>query len=76
MSRIFDTPLRVELRVQPIEPLSLEELKAAADAAIAEDPESFEELSGKTVQWWNATLSTAETPQEVVNAFSTRTGDS
>ena len=75
IARFFDATVQLELVVQAIEPPPMEELKAAVQAAIDDDPESFEELSGKSVQWWNDTLSRASTPREVVNAFSASTSD-
>ena len=69
IARVFETTVQVELQVRPIEPPSIQDLKSTAQSALAEDPESFEELSGRSVEWWGTTLSRANTLQELVNAF-------
>jgi hypothetical protein len=69
LARFFETTVRVELQVEPIEPPSLDELKAVVQDAINDDPESFEELSGKSVEWWRGSLDKASSLEDVVNAF-------
>lgn len=73
MARSFETAVQVELVVQSVAPPPLDELKAAAQAAIDADPESFEELSGKSAQWCGDTLPKASTPREVIRVFSAST---
>ena len=69
LARLLETAVRVHLEFEAIDPLTIDELKLKAIAEVAEDPESFEELSGKSVEWWHETLASAQRPEDLINAF-------
>jgi hypothetical protein len=69
VARLFDLTLTVDLELSPIGPASLSEVRSVVEKAIDVDAESFEELSGRSVPWWRATLANAPSVKAVILAF-------
>lgn len=68
-ARALDLTITVEIEIAAFGPASLSEVAAAVHRAIEVDPESFEELSGRSVAWWHATLAHVDSVQGVIRAF-------
>lgn len=69
LARVLDLPLRVEVELEARGRATLDEIVAAVTAAIQADPEALEELSGRSVAWWRATLASCRDPREVIAAL-------
>ena len=69
LARVLDLTVTVDVEIVPAGAAQLPEVVAAVEKAIDTDPESFEELSGRSVEWWRATLARAASIQDVVRAF-------
>ena len=69
LARLLDLAITADLTVAPIRAASLAEVASAVQRAIEADAESFEELSGRSVEWWRATLGQAVSVQGVIGAF-------
>lgn len=68
VARWLDLPVTVDVRIAAIGPASLADLITAVERAIEIDPESFEELSGRSVEWWQGTLGRVSTVRELIEA--------
>ena len=69
VARVFDLSMSVEIEISALGSASLSEVAAAVHRAIEADPESFEELSSRSVAWWHATLAHTDSVQGVIRAF-------
>ena len=59
LARLLDLMVDVDLKLAPLGSASVSEA----------DPESLEELSRRSVDWWRTTLSQATSVPEIVRAF-------
>jgi hypothetical protein len=62
LARLLDLQVGVELTLSPVAPVTIDELRERVTAAMQEDPEAVEELSGRAVAWWERALTEADTP--------------
>jgi hypothetical protein len=69
LARLLDLTITVDVEITPIGPASLSEVISAVQRAIEADPESFEELSERSIEWWHATLAHISSVQGVIHAF-------
>ena len=69
LARLLDLTIAVDVKVTPLGAASLSEVVSAVQRATEIDPESFEELSTRSIEWWRTTLARASSVQEVIRAF-------
>jgi hypothetical protein len=69
LARLLDLTITVDVVMAPMGSASLPKAIAAVQRAMAADPESFEELSGRSFEWWQATLAHTSSVQGVIRAF-------
>jgi hypothetical protein len=69
LTRVLDLSVTVDVEVSPIGRASLSEVVSAVQRAIEVDPESFEELSKRSIEWWRSTLANASFVKSVILAF-------
>lgn len=69
VARLLDLAVTVDVQISPIGPAFLSDVVAAAQRAIEVDPESLEELSQRSTEWWRTTLAHAASVREVIHAF-------
>lgn len=67
--RFLDLPIRTHLELEKRGTASLSEVVEAVNSSIEEDPEAFEEFSGKTIEWWREILATCNSSKDVVMAL-------
>ena len=68
-ARLLDLTITVDVEISPIGSASLSEVISAVQRAIDADPESFEELSERSIEWWQETLAHTSSVQGVIRAF-------
>ena len=68
-ARWLDLQLTVDVEVSPIGSASRADVVSAVRQAIDVDPESFDELSGRSVEWWQSTLANCVSVREIILAF-------
>lgn len=68
-TRWLDLQLTVDVEVSPIGSASLADGVSAVRQAIDVDSESFDELSGRSVEWWQSTLANCLSVREIILAF-------
>lgn len=68
-ARLLDLPVRLSLELEDRGAASLHEIKTAVSASIDEDPEAFEECSGRSVEWWGLVLGGSVDIMDVLNAL-------
>jgi len=68
-ARVFDLSITVEIEIAAFGPASLSDVAAAVHRAIETDPESFEELSGRSVAWWQGNACARRLGAGVIRAF-------
>jgi hypothetical protein len=69
LARLLDLTMTVDVEMAPMGPASLPDVISAVQRAMAADPESFEELSGRSIEWWQATLAHTSSVQGVIRVF-------
>ncbi len=69
VARLLDLSVTLDVELALIGRASLSEVVVAVREAIEDDPESFEELSGRSIDWWKETLGRANSVREVISAF-------
>jgi hypothetical protein len=69
VARLLDLAVTVAVQISPIGPASLSDVVAAVQRAMEADPESLEELSQRSTEWWRTTLAHAASVREVIQAF-------
>jgi hypothetical protein len=69
LARLLDLPVTVDVEIAPIGPASLSEVVRAVQEAIEADAESFEELSQRSIEWWQATLGRTSSVRAVIRAL-------
>jgi hypothetical protein len=69
LARLLDLPVTVDVEIAPIGPASLSEVVCAVQQAIEADAESFEELSQRSIEWWQATLGRTSSVRAVIRAL-------
>jgi hypothetical protein len=69
LARLFDLTIAVDLKLVAVGSASFSEVVAAVQRATDVDPEAFEVLSGRTIEWWRTTLGQTTAVDEVIRAF-------
>lgn len=72
LARFCDLQISVEIQVTPLGPASLAAVVSAVEQGLAVDAESFEELSGRSPDWWRSTLSRCASVREVISALAAK----
>jgi hypothetical protein len=70
LARFLDLAVTVDVEIAPVGWASLGEVVSAVRRDIETDPEALEELSRRSIDGWQATLSHASSIQEIIHAFS------
>lgn len=73
MARVLDLQLAVDVEIAGLAaPLSLAEVRDVIEQALAEDPETFEEFSGREIVWWRHAVASCGTASELLHTFEWR----
>jgi len=75
MARFLELPISVEVEAQPTSAATVDEVKRAVEQAIDEDAESFEEFSGKDVDWWRRSLDACHSIPELMRTLRSANAD-
>jgi hypothetical protein len=59
----------VKLDIRHTGPASFPDVVRAVDSAIDEDPEAFEEFSGRSVSWWKQAMAQCVTVRDLMGAL-------
>jgi hypothetical protein len=76
LARFLDLPLSVEVEMQRTAPVSVTEIRKTIEEAVDEDPETFEEFSGKSVDWWRRSLEASQSVTDLMRTLQTARADS
>jgi hypothetical protein len=66
IARFLDLPISVEIEAQRTVASSLGEIKRIVEQAVDEETELFEELSGKSLNWWKQSLGESESIVDLI----------
>lgn len=69
LARWLDLSISVDVELKPAAAVSLAELQQIVEHAVDEDPEAFEEFSGKTVEWWKQALASCDSVQALITTL-------
>lgn len=69
LARLLDLTIDVDLKLAPLGSAVVSDVVSAVQKAADIDPEAFEELSRRSIEWWRATLSQAASVPEIIRAF-------
>ena len=66
LARLFDANVRVATELRPAGRASLEDVRERVRADVFENPEEFEEMTGRSAHWWKEMLVTCVDAADVV----------
>lgn len=69
LARLLDLTIEVDVKLAALDSAPLSAVVSAVHKALEVDPESFEELSRRSLEWWRTTLSQATSVPEIIRAF-------
>lgn len=69
LARVLDLSVQVSLELEDRGIATLAEIGNAVETAIQEDPEAFEEISGRSIEWWRAVLAASTSVADVIRAL-------
>jgi len=69
LTRVLDLSVTVNVEMSATGPAAFSDVVSAVQSALEADPESFEELSKRSVEWWRATLANASSVKGIILAF-------
>lgn len=69
LARLLDLTIEVDVKLAALDSAPLSDVVSAVRKALEVDPESFEELSQRSLEWWRTTLSQATSVPEIIRAF-------